>query len=220
MFGKSGNFRAGNWGRPVMLAAWSGLLLLLVLMLASCAKAPETEISAAEIAIEKASQSDAVTYAAQNLRAAEDSLAMARSEVDRQNAKFFLFRNYGTAKEKALAAEKTALEAINAAATNKDLRRDEAMETLAAVQQRIADVREIFESPIGQRIRRAKGQRQAVEQIMAELDASEASLDVVKDAQLNERYAEAARIAKEQLNRVNQLHEEVQTAVDKLTGGS
>lgn len=220
MFGKSGNFRAGNWGRPVMLAAWSGLLLLLVLMLASCAKAPEAEISAAEIAIERAGQSDAVTYAAEELLAAEDSLAMARSEVDRQNAKFFLFRNYGTAKEKALAAAETARRAADSAVTNKDLRRDEAEKTLAEVQQTIADVREIFESPIGRRIRRAKGQRQAVEQIIAELDASEASLDVVREAQLNERYAEAARIANEQLNKVNELYEEVQVAVDKLTGGS
>jgi hypothetical protein len=220
MLEKLGNFRGGNWARPITLAAWSGLLLLLVLLLASCSKAPDAEISAAEVAIERASEVDAESYAVEELRAAEDSLAVARSEIDRQNAKFFLFRNYGTAKEKALAAEQAARQAADAAVANKDLRREEAERILADVQQKISDCREILEGPMGQRMMRAKGQRQDVEQIQADLNVIEANLDLVKENQLNERYADAARIAKERLIEVEKLHQELQSAVDKMTGGS
>jgi hypothetical protein len=177
-------------------------------------------MSAAEVEIERAKAAGAEAYALEELQAARDSLAMARSEVDRQNAKFFLFRNYGGAKEKALAAQAAARQAADAAVSNKELRRAEAETTLAEVQQVIADVREIFDSPVGQRMRRAKGQRQAVEQIIAEVDAVEASLENVRQAQLEERYADAARIATEQLNKVRELHQEVQEAVDVITGGS
>ena len=86
MLSKSGNSRDGSWSRPFTLAVWSGLLLLLVFILASCSKAPDAEISAAESAIQRADETDARSYAAEELAAAEDSLAMARSEVDRQNA--------------------------------------------------------------------------------------------------------------------------------------
>jgi hypothetical protein len=198
------------------LAVWSGVLVLLVLGLASCAKPPEAEMSAAQASIDQAKQKEAVEYAANELRAAEDSLSAAKSEVDRQTAKFALFRNYKVAKAKALAADQAGKAAADAAVKNKELARQDAEKSLADAQQAIANVRTMLDSPQGKKLLRAKEARQAIEQIKTELDATEASLENVKQAQAQEKFKNAARMAKDAAAKAQQLGAEVQAAVDKM----
>jgi hypothetical protein len=196
------------------------VLILMLLVLASCAKPPETEIAAAETELNRAEDAEALVYAAAEYRAAKDSLDAARNEVDRQNAKFALFRNYGAAKEKVAAATAAAKRAAQAAVSNKEGKREEAERALAEAQQAIADVREKLDSRLGQRLARAKGQRQAITQIRSELDAREAVLEEVRQAQLEERFADAARMATGALEEVKELDHEVSQAIAKLTEGS
>jgi len=205
--------------RQFRLAVWSCLLVVLVLGLASCAKPPEAEMSAAQASIDQAKQKEAEEYAGNDLRAAQDSLAAARSEVDRQNAKFALFRSYKVAKAKALAADVAGKAAADAAVKNKELARQDAEKSLADAQQAIANVRTLLDSPQGKKLLHAKEARQAIEQIKTELDATEASLDQVKQAQQQEKYKNAARMAKDASAKAQQLGAEVQAAVDKMTGG-
>lgn len=202
--------------KPFALAMWSGVLLLLVLGLASCAKPPEAEMAAAQSAIDQAKQKEAGEYAAAELRAAEDSLAAASSEVDRQNAKFALFRSYKVAKAKALAAATAGTAAADAAVKNKELARQESEANLAAAQQAIADVRAMLDSPQGKKLMRAKEARQAIEQIKIELDATEASLEQVRQAHAQEKYKMAARMGKDAGDKARSLGTEVQNAVDKM----
>lgn len=205
--------------RRFTLAVWSGVLVLLVLGLASCAKPPEAEMSAAQAAIDQAKTKEAGEYAATELKAAEDSLAACRSEVDRQNAKFALFRSYKVAKAKALAAQTAGTVAADAAVKNKDIARQDAEKSLADAVQAIADVRALLDTPQGKKLMRAKEARQAIEQIKTELDATEASLENIRMAQSQEKFKPAARMAKEAASKARSLGSEVQAAVDKMTGG-
>jgi len=216
--------RIGSLGvkpsRAVALAVWSAVLVLMVLALASCAKPPEAEMTAADLDLSRAKDAEAPIYAPEEYRAAADSLAAARNEVDRQKAKFALFRSYGAAKQKAIAAGEAAKRAAESAVANKEQMRKDAEKTLAEVQQAIAGVREKLDSPMGKKLARAKEQRQAIEQIRAELDAREAALQDIQQAQAQEKYIDALRMAGEALGQVKKLDEEILTAIAKLTGGS
>ncbi len=214
----SGSLRRSS-PRRFTLAVWSGVLVLLVLGLASCAKPPEAEMSAAQAAIDQAKVKEAGEYAATELKAAEDSLAACRSEVDRQNAKFALFRSYKVAKAKALAAQTAGNTAAEAAVKNKEIARQDAEKSLADAVQAVADVRALLDSPQGKKLMRAKEARQAIEQIKTELDATEASLENIRMAQSQEKFKPAARMAKEAASKARSLGSEVQAAVDKMTGG-
>jgi len=71
---------------------------VLVVSLASCAKAPQAEIDAANVSIEAAKTAGADRYAPESFNAASEALKTAVTAVEEQNAKFALFRNYDAAK--------------------------------------------------------------------------------------------------------------------------
>lgn len=70
----------------------------LVVSLASCAKAPQAEIDAANVSIEAAKTAGADRYAPESFNAASEALKTAVTAVEEQNSKFALFRNYDAAK--------------------------------------------------------------------------------------------------------------------------
>jgi hypothetical protein len=70
----------------------------LVVSLASCAKAPQAEIDAANVAIEAAKTAGADRYAPESFNAASEALKTALTAVEEQNSKFALFRNYDASK--------------------------------------------------------------------------------------------------------------------------
>ena len=73
--------------------------MLLFALLAGCAEAPKQAIDATNAALEAAKAAEADRYAADLFNAAKDSLAAAMTEVENQNAKFALTRNYGRAQQ-------------------------------------------------------------------------------------------------------------------------
>ena len=70
----------------------------LVVSLASCAKAPQAEIDAANVSIEAAKTAGADRYAPESFNAASEALKTSLTAVEEQNSKFALFRNYDAAK--------------------------------------------------------------------------------------------------------------------------
>jgi hypothetical protein len=70
----------------------------LVVSLASCAKAPQAEIDAANVSIESAKTAGADRYAPESFNAASEALKTALTAVEEQNSKFALFRNYDASK--------------------------------------------------------------------------------------------------------------------------
>jgi hypothetical protein len=213
----------GNTGRrgvrlPRVSALWFGILVLLLMGVASCAKPPEMEIQAAQAALDQAKVKEATEYASAEYRAAADSLTAANAEIDRQKAKFALFRSYKNATQKALSAKTAAEQAATAAVRNKELARQEAEAALATAVQEIADTRALIDSDLGKRLMRAKEAKQALTQIVADLDAAEATLANVREGIGNERYRVATSMGNEAVAKVQQLRSEVQTAIDKMTG--
>lgn len=71
---------------------------VLVVTLASCAKAPQAEIDAANASIEAARTAGADRYAPESFNAANDALKSGVAAVEEQNSKFALFRNYDASK--------------------------------------------------------------------------------------------------------------------------
>ncbi len=71
---------------------------VLVVTLASCAKAPQAEIDAANASIEAARTAGADRYAPESFNAASDALKSSVTAVEEQNSKFALFRNYDASK--------------------------------------------------------------------------------------------------------------------------
>lgn len=75
-----------------------GLILAVVLCgVWGCSRAPVQKVEDARRAVESARRAEAEKYAAQEFRELEDSLKVGLIEVDRQNAKFSLFKDYETA---------------------------------------------------------------------------------------------------------------------------
>ena len=64
---------------------------VLVVTLASCAKAPQAEIDAANVAIEAAKTAGADRYVPESFNAASEALKTAVTAVEEQNSKFALF---------------------------------------------------------------------------------------------------------------------------------
>jgi len=113
--------------RTGMGAAAAALLFLGSL---ACSSPPQAEIEAARAAIESARQADAGTWAAQELRGAEDSLAAAEAEVAAQSGRWF--KGYGRARDLAAQAKQQAEGAAAAAAANRDRARSEAEAAIGA----------------------------------------------------------------------------------------
>jgi hypothetical protein len=105
--------------------------LLVLAMLAACAKPPQAEVDAAKTALDTAvANPDVAAYAPSALQAAQDRLAQLQSELDAQAAKGALSRKYDEAKNMALEAQAAAEGLAAQAATAKEQTKADAMTLL------------------------------------------------------------------------------------------
>ena len=105
--------------RLVSIAAYS---MAVALMFAGCASAPQEEIDATQAAIIAAATEDVQAYAPEVLKEAHNTLAKAIAEVQTQNGKFALSRDYkGASDLLRLAKDKIATAATVAKAEKEEL---------------------------------------------------------------------------------------------------
>lgn len=105
--------------------------LLVLAMLAACAKPPQAEVDAAQAALTTAvANPDVAAYAPGALQAAQGRLAQLQAELDAQAAKGALSRKYDEAKNMALEAQAAAEGLAAQAATAKEQTKAEAMTLL------------------------------------------------------------------------------------------
>jgi uncharacterized protein YcfL len=71
---------------------------LLLLFIVGCAPKPVEELRSAQQAVRSAKWAEAEVYASVEYQMASDSLREAEAEIDRQDRKFLLTRNYEKAK--------------------------------------------------------------------------------------------------------------------------
>ncbi len=193
---------------------WASIAALF-LMTASCAKPPQNELESARAAIETARDMGAAEYAPADLRAATDALAEAEAEVNSQNSKLAPFRNYNRAGELAENARQAAEQAQANVEVGKARIRGEAEAALAAAHDTIDRGRALIAGPEGAALRRAKETREVLDQISADLDATDASLAHVSDALAEGRYTEALSLARQGNQEAMRLVAEVENAVEK-----
>jgi len=101
-----------------------------VLVAVGCAKPPQDEISATQAEMDRARQAQADTWAANELRAADEAMSAAQAEVSAQNEKWV--KNYDKAKELLTKAKEDAAKAAEAAAANKVQAKMDAEAAIAA----------------------------------------------------------------------------------------
>jgi len=197
----------------------SAICLLAVLVLAlgvsSCAKPPQVEMDGAKAAIEKARTAEAAEYAAQDLKAAEDSLAKADAEVNTQQGKFALFRSYKKATALYQSANQLAQQAEANAVKNKEQARQDSEATMQQAQANIAKVKELLASKEVAALRRGKETREALKQIEAELVAQDSTLATqVQPLHGQEKFKQSLQMARNVDSKVQALMSEIQQAIE------
>lgn len=187
-----------------------GVLFIWVFAMAGCAKPPAQEIEAAKAAVERTRRAEAEKYAPQEFSVLQDSLNAVLAEVDKQKARFALFRNYDRAKASALTVTDRADRVENTAIANKEKIRKETGERIAEAQAAVDNARSLLETtPVG------KGTKADIEQFKADLSALQASLLDARNALSREDFSEAKAKAQTIQSKAEGLRAEIQTAVDK-----
>jgi len=185
-------------------------VMLVLAFLAGCAEAPKQAIDAANAAMEAAKSAEADRYAADMYNAAKDSLTAAMTEVENQNAKFALMRNYGHAQQLLDAALASFTNAKDAAAANKEKVKAEADSLATALTASIESAKKLMtKAP------RGKEGKAALEMIQNDINAVEASVAEISSANTNGDYLGARDKAQASVAKINSIIDELNQAIAK-----
>ncbi len=178
---------------------------------AGCAKAPDpARIDAVKAAVQAAKAAEADRYVPAMYNAANDSLNAALAEIEKQNAKFALFRKYGVATHLLQVAEEKAKEAAQAAEVKKEEVKNEATGLIQQGTDAVAQVKKLFaKAP------RGKEGRQALELIKGDITTVENTLAEATAAMDKGDYLTARDKAKAALDKANSLTSELQEVISK-----
>ena len=188
----------------------SGLLIFALAFMAGCAKPPQQDIDAAKAALEAAKTAEADRYVADKFKAAQDSLDAAMVEVENQNSKFALTRNYDQAQALLQSAVAAANAAAGEAAAAKEAARTAAEGLTQQLQTSIASAKALLaKAPKG------KEGRAALEMIQNDIAGVEASLADISTATANGDYLTARDKAQAGLDKINGIIEELNNAISK-----
>ena len=183
---------------------------IVAVMFTSCAKAPEVEITNAKAAIEAAKAVEAERYVPTEFKALQDSLNVALLEVENQNAKFALFRNYKKATATFTAVSTMSETVKTNAATRKEEVKNEAQQALAEVTALVTEVKELLASaPKG------KEGKEALEAIQGDVVLVESFLAEVSTLINNGDYLTALDKVKAAGDKAASLKTELEEAIAK-----
>ncbi|MFM8541494.1 MAG: hypothetical protein ACKOBZ_08510 [Nitrospira sp.] len=193
-----------------MARRWTLLMAPLMLLAVGCSQAPTDKMSEAEKIVADAKLAGAQAYAPEDFAKLEGLINNAKKEVDEQNAKFALFRNYGQA-EQALASVKAETPAlIETTAKKKAEAKEAAIMVFNAAKDAVKATQGLVaKAPVGK-------DRVAVEAIKSDAKALTGSLSDVQAALDAEDYLTAQAKAKAVLDKSNSLSTEVKSALAKI----
>ncbi|HEX7880780.1 MAG TPA: L,D-transpeptidase family protein [Candidatus Eisenbacteria bacterium] len=126
----------------------AGVLILVTGAVTAILRADKPPMLLLETARKSISNLQAVEvseWAPELLKAAQDSLRFASQEVDRENRRFFVIRDYDAARSQALAADRIARETIPIALARRDSVKQEAADNLVEAAESIKSAREMLE---------------------------------------------------------------------------
>ena len=192
--------------------------VLLMFILAGCAKQPTEDINTAQKAVEAARAAGREKYIPEDSKKVDDNLAAALNEIKAQDSKFALSRNYDKAKQM-LAQVKADAEKVK---TDVPSKKEEAKKNALAGQEAArASVKEakalLAKAPMG------KGARADIEALKGDIKGLEDSVPELQQLIDKEDYVVAtdkAKAIKEKADGVsNQITEAMQKVKGKKGGG-
>jgi len=180
-----------------------------LLVLAGCGKPPADAIGAADTALGEARSADAVEYAPESMKAAEDARAQLDAELKVQEEKFALFRSYDKAAELAAASKTAAERAKSDAEEGKTRAREEASEMIAQVRASILEVQQLLDqAPKG------KGTEVDLAVLRSDLTGVESTLSEMDSAFAQEAYLESIAKAESAKQNVDAIRGEIERAME------
>jgi len=193
-------------------------LLLAICVAASlsfsgCSSAPTEEINATRTAVTAAQTDDVRTYAPESLKAAEDTLAQATGEVQTQDAKFGLTRDYNAASELLKQAKDEAEKAQADAQANKAKTKTEAEVLISGLATQLDDAKKaLATAPKG------KDTRAELEALQNDLASAEDAASAASTSMTEEKYADALGQAKTAQEKAEGVIAQVTAAKEKIRG--
>jgi hypothetical protein len=183
------------------------------LLFAACASAPTAEITATKAAVTTAQIDDVRTYAADSLKAAEDEMSKALAEVQTQDGKFFISRDYKQASTMLKSAKDLAEKAVSDAQANKAKAKSDAEAVLAALPQSIEEAKKaLAKAPKG------KDTKADLEAMQNDLKVAEEALTEANTALSNGQYKDALTKAESAKEKTTAIIDQVQKALEKTRG--
>ena len=119
-------------------------VLSLLLLLISCAKVPQADVDAAKLSIEAAKKAGADRYAPASFQTAAYALRSGLAQVEGQNAKFALFRNYVAAKTTLTSVTTLSNKAVEETTIRKEALKTEVTDAIAELTATIAADKELL----------------------------------------------------------------------------
>jgi len=188
---------------------------VLVVSLASCAKAPQAEIDGANVAIEAAKTAGADRYAPESFNAASEALKTAVTAVEEQNAKFALFRNYDAAKTTLASVSTLATKAVDETTAKKAALKAEVTQNLADLTAAIASDKELLaKAPKG---KEGKAALEALGQEIAVVET--VNTEVTAGLANNEDILTLSGKVKPAVEKAKSINTELTEAIAKSKGG-
>lgn len=188
------------------------LLAPALLLAVGCGKAPSDKLGEAEKAVLDAKLAGAQAYVAEDFAKLEGMLNNAKKEMDDQNAKFVLFRDYGKTEQLLVSVQAETPKLLEETAKKKAEAKDEALKAHDAAKAAVRKAQALVaKAPVGK-------DRAAVEAIKNDAKALTASLNDVQMAMDAEDYLTAQAKAKAVQDKSLALSSEVRGALAKVGG--
>jgi hypothetical protein len=185
------------------------LLLAMTVLLAGCAEPPEAEAQRTLEAVQTVRDAEAETYAPEALRGVETALAEAQQEIQTQNERFAIMRDYEEAEKKLASTQEMATKAREEAVAKKEEARLEAEAGLeAATQAADAATLALEEAP------RGKGTRADIAALSADLEVIRGEILEVASQIEAEEYFAAQDKADTLIASSEAISEEIRIAVE------
>jgi hypothetical protein len=178
-----------------------------------CASAPTAEINATKAAITAAQTDDVQTYAADSLKTAEDLLSQATSEVQTQEGKNGLSRDFKAASELLKQAKDAAVKAQADAVANKTKTKADAEALIAGLATQLADAKKaLATAPKG------KDTKAELEALQNDLKSADEAAAAASTAMSQEKFMDALGQAKAAKEKADGVIAQVTAAKEKIKG--
>ena len=199
--------------KTMRLSFLTAICIATTLFFVGCASAPTAEITATKAAITAAQTEDVQTYAADSLKTAEDTLAKATSEVQTQEGKNGLSRDYKTASELLKQAKDAAVKAQADAVANKAKTKADAEALIAGLATQLADAKKaLATAPKG------KDTKAELEALQNDLKSADEAAAAASKAIADGKYMDALGQAKTAKDKADGVIAQVTAAKAKMKG--